>query len=488
MGAEHSDARYEQADRYEQVANVPTYHEALERLEEHAFNDGLLWESQTVTVENANIQSNEVDIINADTYKVFAKLTPEKWATLFETFQHEGAVDEPYIWQVKNGDPDGAFIGQQTKTKARRLHTDWCDAFLIYADNALSYDGLMEIRVPKTSTENDARTIETAMHQMTANRYASSAEQTIREYYNLPIGPFKKEDIEQQELLTYRQVSPHHVSPVIEGLHEHYRNDRTNEQLTARHEVTRLEDTVDMITSGAVSSVLERLKRGGGSITGRSSAGDVYYGGADSVFGYLGAARKSVTIPTFQTKPEILDRLDVRVYATDAYGSQERTVPTEIDTLLGRKHGNSYVTYDDRVRPVDYGSVRGVHEICFEKEIGIRECDELLVPQADERSSFNDFRWLDVLPDYPVETWHMNKYGQSKKGKVISTIERAWGDPDEVKAVLNQLAPNLGEEKIEYLVTGMNDSPRDRVIARLHKKGVTTINGRPVEEFVVESE
>lgn len=488
MSAELLEAHHGPDSRYEPFGNVTTYHEALERLEESAFDSGRLWDCQTVTVENAHIQSNEVDIVNADNYKVFAKLTPEKWAALFETFQREGAVDESYTWQLKNDDSDGAYIGRQTKAKARRLHTDWCDAFLIYADTALSYDGLVEIRVPKTSAEDDARTIETAMHQMIASRYVSSPEQTMREYYNLPIGPLSKQDSERQELVSRRQTSPHHTSPVIDGLHEQYRSDWTGEQLIARHEVIRLEDTIDMITSGAVSSVLERLKRGGGDIIGRSSAGDVYYGGADSVFAYIGTGARPVTAPAFQTKPTIFDRLDVRVYDTDAYGSQERIIPTKIDTLLERKQGGSYVTYENRVRPADYGSVRGVHEICFEKEIGISECDMLLVPEHSDRSSFEDFRWDDVLPDYLEESWHMNAYGQSKKRKVKSLVEEVWGDPDEVKEILSRLVPELGEEKTEYLVTGMNASPRDRVIARLHKKGVTMINGKPVEAFVVMGE
>lgn len=488
MSAELLEAHVELDARHESPANATTYQEALERLQDCDDNDSPLWDCQTVTIENQHIQSNEVDIINADTYKVFAKLTPEKWATLFELFQGEGAVDESYKWQQKLGGPDGAFIGQQTKTKSRRLHTDWCDVFLIYADNALSYDGLLEIRVPKTSAENDARTIETAIHQMTASRYAATAEQAMRDYYNLPIGPLSKQDLEREELVSRRQTSPHHMSPVIDGLHEQYHSDSSGEQLIARHEVTRLEDTIDIITSGAAVSMLERLKRGGGGIAGRSSAADVLYGGADAVFAYMGTANKPAYQAAFQTKPEIFDRLDVRVYDTDAYGSRERTIPSSIDTLLDRKSGGSYVTYDDRVRPADYGSVRGVHEVCFEKEIGIGECDLLLMPEGSDKSSFHDFRWSNILPDYPVESWHMNTYGQSKKGKVISIIEQVWGDPEEVKATLGRLAPDMSEEQIDYLVTGMNASPRDRIIARLHKKGVTMVNGRPVEEFVVTGE
>ena len=488
MSTELLTNQHEQTSDREQLVNVATYHEALDRLQDHPADDAHLWDCQTVTVENAHIQSNEIDIINADTYKVFAKLTPEKWTALYETFQHEGANDESYIWQLKNGNENGASIGEQTHTKARRLHTDWCDAFLIYAENARSYDGLLEIRVPKTTADNDARTIETAIHQMTASRHVSSSEQTMRTYYNLPIGPFNKQDVEVQDLLEYQQTSPHHASPVIEGLHDRYRSDRTDEQLIARHEVNKLEDTIDMITSGAVTSVLERLKRGGGEVTGRSSMADIMYGGADSVFAYIGTGKAATSMPSFYTRPEVFDRLDVRVYDTDAYGSQERIAPTAIDTLFGRKQGGSYINYEDRVRPTDYGSVHGVHEICFEKEIGISECDVLMVPQQTDRSSFHDFRWSDVLPDYAVEPWHMSTYGQSKKGRIISMVERAWGDPDEVKTALTQLAPELSEEKIDYLITGMNASPRERVIARLRKKGVTMVNGKPVEDFVVAGE
>lgn len=465
---------------------------AIESLQQKPSSERM-WSSTPIIRNGA-----EVDIVDADTsenpeYRVFLRLSPERWTKLYEDLgERPDVVDEDYGWAQKStGEP--AWL--QNKSPSARTVLDvqtGATLSLLSSSQALAYDGLVEITVPKSGdTGREAAQIDTALEFVMGGQPTEEyGAAWLRAYDKLPFGPLTAQQSEElAKLVEARQVSPHHIAPVMPGMHRAYVHERTGEQLTARHEIAYLSDAIDIIANGGITPTLERLKRGEGNVTGRSSYSDINFGGADSVFAYFMGSNTEQRGggSYFRFKPDILDRLDVRAYEDDAYGSRERDYGNDIDHALGRVVLGSKLGvnpgYDDRAEPKDFGSVGGVHEVCFEKEVGINEC-EYLVLQDTDQSSYDDIRWDSVLPAIEYKDWHLQAYGQSLKLEIKARIKEAWGDEAAVRTVLNEWVPAMRPEAVDYAVVGMKLPLKERMLARLAHRGISEINGRPAEEFI----
>ncbi len=446
-----------------------------------------LYPMATVLTTNEQVVDRQVRLVRAShdgaPISVYMKL--HNWADNFEatnadlesalkfTFESVGQGTLPYSdYRAITRDIDGMPVS------------------FIYSEYAETLDGLVTFSLPEgLDQQTSANQLDTVLTKLTGQGLwdESLVEQSMigwkidayRNFHKLPEGPLT---IEQQQAAVKLEIHPSakgRISLISPGQHEQYTSRYTGEVIRPFHQVARLENAINIISDGSIDSTLARLERGYHK-GGRSSHTDMMTGGGDVVFTYASTRPSGIS---FSFCPEVLDRIDVRAYNEDAYGSMQlRGTQRVVDRAIERPRRNVVTDYSERLQPDEFSQLGGVHELCFEGGLSLTDCEALQIVDGGE-SSFYDYRWeIEFMPFVPEHV----RYKGNAVSEMASRLKELWGDEKNSRDLLTSYG--LPEQRVVYLTAGMNLPLRQRIIAKLQILGINDISGRSLDDFIIELE
>lgn len=446
----------------------------------------------SVTTTCTEIPSRQLDLIETDSeLMLWGTLSPEAWTQQAEWADANGAaaIEEITVPDKRGGD---LSVWPARLPKAKRLQGAGVYVDFLYDEETRGYDGMFRVVVEKTGVSNSdeqKQLLETGFSiaargkifdpYTAADSELALKEATYREHYKIepdkPLGDEQKLAVDRLQVETTATGRRHVVDPAK------YVDERV---VGVRHQFIRSDNIIGMLLDGELLSADERIMTGAFQ-SGRSTAADIRAGGSGSVYGYIqleSYSQASTAAPSVVFKKDVLNRLDVRAYADDAYGSRETEEPTEIDTYFHRPPIQKTVirmeNYDDRVHPDMYADQSSpVRELCFETSIGSEDIDKIIVP-SEPTSWFEDTNWGRVLAAY------------SRNPSQLITTLQATTEANGVSAGIRFLTKDIGmpQEQAEYYLSGVGlTQMRDRLVKKLSVLGVTEVAGRPIEDVIVET-
>ena len=454
--------------------------------------------SVTMLTTNEQVQDRQINMVDARSsdephLTLFMKL--DNWSDLYRK-SDDGEPDKKYWFESANGDRSRSISDLQS----RSVDLTESKAELIHSERSFSVQGLVEVRIPcdDKTTEEIADTVTQTMVELTGQSlwdacitdesFGAWKTNTYRTYHKLGEGPLSPAQQDAANKLEITRTARDHIALTSPGQHDGLElGYKPGQNLRLRHEVKRVDDAIDAIVSGGLLSAMQRLETGSTKY-GRSSAADIMTGGGDVVYAHAMAENETREVythdrtPNLVLKQSVLDRLDVRAYNTDAYGSKETTTHNVVQQAIGAQALRFIGTgYSDRLEPTQFSDMRGVHEVCIAGGVGTDELDSLVIFDDESVTSFDDTDWAAVLNQH-IDYDHPLGAGTSMD-RLKSQIQAAWTEPSAAKAALETIGINA--ERIEQITAGMNLPPRERIIAKLKQRGVHEVGGKSVEEFVV---
>jgi len=437
------------------------------------------------------IPSRELDLVETDSeLTLWGTLNPDAWAQRTDWADANGAVA---IDQISVSDKRGGELSvwPAKLPKAKRLQGQGMYVDFLYDEEARGYDGMFRVVVQKGATstaEEQKQLLETgfgiATGEMIFNQNkvvdsdATLKQAMYREHYKVgvddPLSDEQKVAVARLRVEMTTNGRQHVIDPAkhIDG-----------RIVGVRHQVKRADNIVGMLLDRELLSANQRIVTGAFQ-TGRSTAPDIGAGGSDSVYTYPqleGYSEASTVMPSVLFKRRVLERLDVRGYAKDAYGSRESETPSIIDKLFQRPPIKKDVVevhhYDDRVQPDLYADQdKVVSELCFETSMDTEDIDKIVMPN-EPTSWFLDTNWDRVLAPYANNT-----------RQLVNTLQ-ATTEADGATAGIRFLTKDLGmpQEQAAYYLLGVGEpSMRERLLKKLSILGVTQISDRSTEDVIVD--
>lgn len=464
------------------------------------------WPTVAVLTTNRQVEDRQIRVVDQrgdeKQPKLRLMMKLHNWPEIYEKIGQAPHEDTKYAFETK-GAQHNAWVAGTGKMAARRTKVGSADVALVHS-NYLSTDGLVEVAIPygaDGSSTGAAAEIDKVLTALTGEKLweDSKAKDSFlewkmnkyRDYFKLGEGPLAPGQMEEAAALHIEQPAPDHIALKAPGLHDRFSFDyewAKGDKIVPKHVVKGVDEALSVIAQGELIGAERRLERGM-QYTGQSMSADMLYGGGDVVYTYARAAseaRKTAgSAISFVMKPEILDRIDVRAYDTDAYGSKENKVQSRLDTVLDREKGAVFYGYEDRLAPDEFGKLGQVSELDFEGSISLAECDVLLLDARADKGSFTDTNWYNALLPF-VESGLSDTARTTRILGWEKDIQASWGTPESAAPVLKTIG--FSDEKISQLTTGMNLPLKERIIAKLQARGINEINGKPVEDFVVYGE
>lgn len=441
-----------------------------------------------VTTTCKDIPNRQVDYVDTgDAIVLWGKLSPEAWVRQVDLAETNGGST---IEQVALPDNHGGTIpfSSGRPPRAKRLDGPGIHVDYIYHEEYRGYDGMFRVVVDKNNqSEADLKQLlETGFNIATGEAVynPSAAEESERDYT-------RKAYAEQCKIGDITTTQPEEATSQLAI--EMTANGRTHpvdlgrkiddEIEGLRHEFHGPDDIIGMLLDGELLSAEQRMITGSLQM-GRSTGLDILYGGSDSVYTYI----QHRNVPQYYRRPvaifnsRILQRLDLRGYDEDAYGSRERQKPNPVDVWLDRPvmtedHAKLVMSYERRLDPQEYtGKLGYIRELCVETSIGTEDLKEIVVP-GGQTNWFHDTKWATVLCAY------------SSSPAEIATVLYEIADTQGSVAGADYLTEVLGmpREQAEYYLSGVGlPSLRDRLLRKCSILGITEVAGRALKDVIIE--
>lgn len=478
----------------EQIQTLEMAFESIERQKDLAGRPTELtrFAYAPLTTTCAAIPKREVELVETDdSLVIWGTMTPDAWLQRADWAVSNGAVaiDQVALQNVGGGT---IMLPGGRPPKAKRLQGPGVFVDYLYHETYRGYDGMFRVVVQKNSgaTQQDRKQLlETGFGVACGDAIFSpyNVEESNTTYKHSAYGTHYKIGA---ELNPTQEAAADALEVIITNKGRKHLVDRTkpiDERIEGvRHEFLRADSVIGMLLDGELLSTAQRIITGS-FYAGRSSGADILNGGSDSVYNYLqvkGYPESLIKRPTVLFSPTVLQRVDIRGYDNDAYGSRERENPDALDVRFGRTPPDKTdtsslaVSYEKRVHPEEFvEKLRGVHELCAETSIGTEYIDKIIVP-SDPTDWFDDTRWGVVLAGYAANTHQVADTLRS----VVANDGKAAG--------IQFLAKGLGmpQGQAEYYLSGVDyPSMKDRLIKKLSILNVADSNGRKIEDVIVEA-
>ncbi len=461
-----------------------------------------MWGGAKIITTNPMVQGREISVIDrrdeSDDPCLVVYCRLDNWADLYEAADEPAARDTETTFLCRAGGDLRVDGNGSSRVQSRTFMAGAVVVELMHGETMLT-ENLVRLRIgADESGEADqqriAEELEYALSQLTGSgvweegsretSFKAWKEDAYRRYHHLGGEALSSGVDATVDALEIHKLSNGHSVIVFPGMSIRYElNTSPGERIVPAHDVEGIEAVVDILTGGGILSSNERALRGS-NVQGRSTISDYYTGGSDSVFAYARpesrATRDNDNVGLVM-KPEVLDRLDVRAYNGDAHGSLEEEGLTLVDRVLGRESRLlSGQNYSDRLRPDQFAELAGTHELCIGTAVALEEIAYVRLPKEDA-GSFHDFEWDTILREYLDDAprhWSEN----SPRYAAMVYISENWHDIAAVRTRMTEIS--LPEAQIDYLLTGKDLATRERLIARLKKRGVEEVAGVPIEQII----
>lgn len=445
-----------------------------------------------VTVETTcmDIPTRQVQLIETDKELIlWGTLGPDAWLRQADWADETGAeaITELQIGSIGGGT---AYFHTGRPPKAKRKQYLGAHIDFLYHEEYKGYDGMFQVVLEKPIGADsqmqqawltEGFKIATGSDLFDAeNQEESEAaykETQYREYYKVE-GDLTEEQKTEVGRLTI-EITPNGRRHVIDP---HMPVDARIAGV--RHELFTADSVIGMVLDGELLPVDQRIFTGN-FYGGRSSGSDLMDGGSDVVYSYLQRNGSGVgyvrRVPTVFFKKHILQRLDVRAFNNDGYGTRRRENLDKLDSRFGRTPVDTLdglrESYETRVHPQEYAdTLAGKHELCFETSMDSQEVDKIVCP-SEPTDGFDDTYWGVVLAPYTRNT-----------GQLTSQVKDIVRDKGEKSGEDFLVFMGMAQSQAEYYLSGItSESMRERLLSKLTILGITQIGGRAIKDVIVEA-